>query len=61
MDSTTKPPLTCRWNLHHRWTWHKTDDGEPYEQCNRCGKDRDERPGGGHVELRNPAPFGIGT
>lgn len=23
----------------HRWRWEKTDDGEKYRHCRRCGKD----------------------
>jgi hypothetical protein len=23
----------------HRWQWLKTDDGERYRRCRRCGKD----------------------
>jgi hypothetical protein len=59
MDIPTSAPLTCRWHLHHHWGWFRTDDGEPYERCSRCGKDHDERGGGGPVDLRSPGPFGI--
>jgi hypothetical protein len=45
--TTTHKPLTCRLNLHHRWRWLSTEDGDRYEQCEKCGKDRSEKVGGG--------------
>jgi hypothetical protein len=45
--TTTRKPLPCRLNLHHRWRWLSTEDGDRYEQCERCGKDRSEKVGGG--------------
>jgi hypothetical protein len=32
-------PLSCRLNLRHRWATLRTEDGKPYLQCQRCGKD----------------------
>ena len=43
----TAKPLTCRLNLHHRWRWESTDDGDRFERCQKCGKDRSEEVGGG--------------
>jgi hypothetical protein len=43
----TATPLTCRLNLHHRWRWQSTEDGDRFERCQKCGKDRSEKVGGG--------------
>jgi hypothetical protein len=43
----TAKPLTCRLNLHHRWRWCSTEDGDRFERCQKCGKDRSEKVGGG--------------
>jgi hypothetical protein len=43
VDNPTKAPLTCRWHLHHHWSWVSTEDGDRYERCTRCGKDRLEK------------------
>jgi hypothetical protein len=32
-------PLSCRLNLRHRWATLRTEDGQPYLRCQRCGKD----------------------
>ena len=32
--------LLCRLGLHD-YVKHRTDDGEPYTECARCGKYRD--------------------
>ena len=45
----TAKPLTCRLNLHHRWRWPSNDDGDRYQQCEKCGKDRSEKVGGDPV------------
>ena len=37
----------CRILHRHHWVTRSTDDGSRYEQCTRCGKDREEWPGGG--------------
>jgi hypothetical protein len=42
----TAKPLTCRLNLHHRWRWLSTEDGDRFERCQKCGKDRSEKVGG---------------
>jgi hypothetical protein len=39
-------PLLCRLNLRHRWEVRKNPDGEPYQRCTRCGKDRESYPWG---------------
>jgi hypothetical protein len=31
--------LACRLNLHHHWATVRTEEGMPYLQCKRCGKD----------------------
>ena len=43
----TATPLACRLNLHHRWRWCSTEDGDRFERCEKCGKDRSEKVGGG--------------
>ena len=47
--TTIHKPLTCRLNLHHRWRWLSTEDGGRYEQCEKCGKDRDKSRGTSHL------------
>jgi hypothetical protein len=42
----TATPLTCRLNLHHRWRWQSTEDGDRFERCQKCGKDRSDDVGG---------------
>ena len=42
----TAKPLACRLNLHHRWRWLSTEDGDRFERCQKCGKDRSEKVGG---------------
>ncbi len=32
--------VCCRTRIHHRWALQRTDDGELYKRCSRCGKDR---------------------
>jgi hypothetical protein len=44
--TTIHKPLTCRLNLHHRWRWLSTEDGDRFERCQKCGKDRSEKVGG---------------
>jgi hypothetical protein len=47
MKHPSARPLLCRLNLRHRWRWASTEDGDRYEHCLRCGKDRSEKAGGG--------------
>ena len=47
VTTKTDKPLTCRLNLHHRWRWLSTEDGDRFERCEKCGKDRSEKVGGG--------------
>jgi hypothetical protein len=47
MANTITKPVTCRLNLHHRWRWLSTEDGDRFERCQKCGKDRSEKVGGG--------------
>jgi hypothetical protein len=35
---TTRPPLTCRLNLHHDWRTETTEDGHRYRECIACHK-----------------------
>lgn len=44
--TTTRRPLRCRLRLH-QWHWASAEDGERYECCLRCGKDRTGQVGGG--------------
>src|SRR5215471_2624227 len=39
-------PLLCRLNLRHRWVTVRTEDGRPYQRCQRCGKDETDVWGG---------------
>ena len=43
-------PLGCRLNVNHRWLWLSTEDGDRFERCRKCGKDRSEKVGGGPIE-----------
>jgi hypothetical protein len=47
MKHRTARPFLCRLNLDHRWRWASTEDGNRYEHCVRCGKDRSEKVGCG--------------
>ena len=44
--TTTIRPLRCRLGIHH-WHTMRTQDGDQYDCCTRCGKDRTESFGGG--------------
>jgi hypothetical protein len=33
-------PLSCRLNLRHHWRRYFTEDGDRYQACARCGKDK---------------------
>jgi hypothetical protein len=35
-----RKPLLCRTNMHHRWEWAHTPDGQRYVRCARCLKER---------------------
>jgi hypothetical protein len=35
-------PLLCLLNVHHHWAPQSTEDGNRYERCAKCGKDRME-------------------
>jgi hypothetical protein len=55
----TATPLTCRLNLHHRWRWLSTEDGDRFERCEKCGKDRSEKVGGGGGYPGSTAATGV--
>jgi hypothetical protein len=57
VDNPTKAPLTCRWHLHH-WSWVSTEDGDRYERCTRCGKDRLEKFGDISTDINLGGPAG---
>lgn len=40
-------PLMCWLGLHH-WTQQWTDDGQDFDRCSRCGKDRSDDETYGH-------------
>jgi hypothetical protein len=46
-ENLTEVPLTCRWHIRHRWTPARTEDGDQYKRCTRCGTDRTEIVGNG--------------
>jgi hypothetical protein len=37
-------PLLCLLNVRHHWHMESTPDGDRYQRCTKCGKDRDEYP-----------------
>ena len=39
-------PLLCLLNIRHHWEGQSTADGERYQRCAKCGKDRMEWPWG---------------
>jgi hypothetical protein len=39
-------PLSCRLNLRHHWATLRSEDGKPYQRCQRCGKDETDIFGG---------------
>ena len=42
---TTNRPFRCLLS-HHLWRWASTEDGDRFEHCVRCGRDRTEKVGG---------------
>ena len=44
MTTVISRPLRCRLSLH-RWRWATTDDGDRYQCCVLCGRDRTEQVG----------------
>lgn len=47
MMTRTHRPIRCRLGRHH-WHWTSTTDGERYECCVRCGRDRTEQVAGSY-------------
>ena len=43
-------PLLCRLNIRHHWEEQSSPDGERYQRCSKCGKDRMDYPWGTHPE-----------
>ncbi len=39
-------PLLCLLNVHHHWELQSSPDGDRYERCSKCGKDRMDYPWG---------------
>jgi hypothetical protein len=48
----TKPPL-CLLNIRHHWEGQSSPDGDRYERCSKCGKDRMDYPWGIDPKGRN--------
>jgi hypothetical protein len=46
-------PLLCLLNVRHKWSWVSSTDGERYERCAKCGKDRMAYPWGLDPKGRN--------
>lgn len=46
-------PLLCLLNIRHRWEVQSSPDGERYQRCAKCGKDRMEYPWGTDPRGRN--------
>jgi hypothetical protein len=36
---TSGKSLLCRTHLHHKWVPERTEDGERFIRCARCGED----------------------
>jgi hypothetical protein len=49
MTDGGKPPLACRLNLKHSWRRYSTSDGNRYQACERCGRDKPD--GGADVHI----------
>ena len=41
-EKSPHPTLLCRSHLHHKWVAEHTSDGQRYQRCAHCGKDRTE-------------------
>lgn len=39
-------PLLCLLNIHHHWEGQSSPDGDRYQRCTKCGKDRMDWPWG---------------
>ncbi len=39
-SEASRPPLACRLRLHHTWKTFSTEDGNRYQACARCRKER---------------------
>jgi hypothetical protein len=48
----SKPPL-CLLNIRHDWQTQSSPDGERYQRCSKCGKDRMDYPWGTDPKGRN--------
>lgn len=46
-------PLLCLLNIRHHWKGQSSPDGERYQRCTKCGKDRMEYPWGLDPKGRN--------
>jgi hypothetical protein len=46
-------PLLCLLNIRHHWEVQSSPDGDRYQRCTKCGKDRMEYPWGQDPEGRN--------
>lgn len=53
MNSLRGKPLLCLLNIRHHWETESSPDGERYQRCSRCGKDRMEYPWGNDPKGRN--------
>ena len=45
MTVETSRSIRCLLSFH-RWRWASTEDGDRYEHCVRCGRDKTEKVGG---------------
>lgn len=39
-----KTPLLCSLNVRHHWHVETSPDGDRYQRCTRCGKERTDYP-----------------
>jgi hypothetical protein len=39
-SGASRPPLACRLRLHHTWKTFSTEDGNRYQACGRCLRER---------------------
>lgn len=58
MTIVRSKPLLCLLNVKHHWVEVSTEDGQRYERCSKCGKDRMDYPWG--IDLKKGMTFGAG-
>jgi hypothetical protein len=41
MTDKQRKPVLCRFGIRHEWRTYSTEDGNRWQACARCGKDKD--------------------